>query len=258
MIKIADELVRTARERFFSENALRKMTAEARIYGYSPPSWVTQGLPAFERGLTELERALDGRSDTFEATRTAYLRWRTEAGFPVKEDSRPVRNIKTARRDRNQLAVHLTSERDLGHWREFWRQAGRSVDGCVEHLSLQAAKDVDPRSFCMELSRFVTGVFHPISEMAETERRWHGDNPTHEFGQHLMAMRLDHVNEPRPNVFYRNIGITHEQLLDTLAAAAVRPTMDESIRYLNSRVPNMGMDSYSDFLKVKTGTGSPV
>lgn len=132
-------------------------------------------------------------------------------------------------------------------WQEIWQgPLKRDPSKCMAKAK-KVAEITHPEIFCLALQHFVDGVF-PEPRTAKS-----GFTRRASFQTFVKALHSSHKAAPMQRIWYTNLGTSYRQFVAWLEEAAEYDSANDSIRFLNNRIPDFGINTYDGYLLTEFG-----
>ena len=130
-------------------------------------------------------------------------------------------------------------------WKRFWAEMG----GCMES-TVQWAKDAgieSPEQWYNSLHLFLFNKFDGNEDLLRKAAK------SKAFGDFLSQVAENHINCPKEDMWYINMGLTHGHFVADLERAIEFECPHDAVSFLDSKSPELGGCLYDEFILSLTG-----
>lgn len=128
-------------------------------------------------------------------------------------------------------------------WMAFWEANNGDIEKILKFA--KSADIVHPEEWADSLYVFLFGTFwgNPKLLIQASSKG---------FDSFLVQVAKNHENTPKTKAWYHQHGVTQAQFITAIQAASEIADLNQSISYVNARIPSLGFYLYSEFLLAKT------
>lgn len=135
--------------------------------------------------------------------------------------------------------LYTFAEEQYCNWHKFWMDMGGDIDKILKFATDLGIEE--PKEWYEELHRFLFSVFCGSYKIVTASK-------SSKFNSFLKEVIENHKKEPKDQYWYSCKGLSKDDFFRIFEVASEFEDPKESIRYINSRVPDFGSKVYNEWV----------